>query len=498
MQKKLTAAAYARYSTDHQTSSSIEYQMRKIEEYCDQNGIEIVSRYQDEAYSGTNTNRPAFQELCADARKHNFQAVVIYDISRGSRDVSDWFGFRREMALYQIQVISVEDNIGDILNPADYLTELITVGLGQHHVLTSRQKSMDSIATKAKTGQFLGGVPNFGYDIVNGQYVINPTESAIVKKMFQMYANGQSYDDILKEIGHVRGKRGRIIGRNTIHYILRNERYIGVYTWCKYHYKVMGKYAGKTPNENAVRLENAIPPIIDREIWEKVQKRMNDRKKNAVNKAKREYLLSGLIECAACGSAYVGHTSTHKGHENRYYMCGAKYRNHTCDACNLNADHVETFVVQNLKAYLLELDFDEMAHIIADRINSASDDLKAERMELLDIEAQIANGTRAILKGIDYPELQQELFRLRVRKSELEDIVGNKNPHKPVKPERISAFLRHCVETWDSDLRGVIRDMIKVYAHPNGDFDVEIGVHIVDCGSMQITICTRFEYRKPA
>ncbi|MEE5994313.1 MAG: recombinase family protein [Oscillospiraceae bacterium] len=47
MQKKLTVAAYARYSTDHQTSSSIEYQMRKIEEYCDQNGIEIVSRYQD-------------------------------------------------------------------------------------------------------------------------------------------------------------------------------------------------------------------------------------------------------------------------------------------------------------------------------------------------------------------------------------------------------------------------------------------------------------------
>ena len=158
----MQAAAYARYSTEHQTDSSIAYQMRKIEEYCDAHGITVSARYADEAMSGTNTQRPAFQSLCRDAAQRKFDAVVIYDISRGSRDVSDWFGFRKQMALLHIQVISVEDHIGDILNPADYLTELITVGLGQHHVLTSRQKSMDSIATKAKTGQFLGGTPNFG------------------------------------------------------------------------------------------------------------------------------------------------------------------------------------------------------------------------------------------------------------------------------------------------------------------------------------------------
>lgn len=172
----MKAAAYARYSTEHQTSSSIAYQMRRIEEYCQAHSITITARYADEARSGTNTDRPAFQELCQAARQYQFEAVVIYDISRGSRDVSDWFSFRKQMAVLGIQVISVEDRIGDILNPSDYLTELITVGLGQHHVLTSRQKSMDSIATKAKTGQFLGGYPNFGYDVKNGQYVINPAE----------------------------------------------------------------------------------------------------------------------------------------------------------------------------------------------------------------------------------------------------------------------------------------------------------------------------------
>lgn len=487
---KLTAAAYARYSTDHQTSSSIAYQMRRIEEHCEREGICIVERYADEACSGTNTDRPAFRRLLADARARRFEAVVVYDISRGSRDVADWFGFRREMALLGIRVISVEDKIGDILDPSDYLTELITVGLGQHHVLTSRQKSMDSIATKAKTGQFLGGYPPFGYTVKDGQYRIDPHEAPILRRIFQMYADGESYDAILRAIGQVRGKRGRVIGKNSIYAMLKNERYIGVYSWCKRHHKIMGKYAGLTPNENAVRIEGAIPPLIDAATWERVQARMKDKKRNAANKAKRDYLLSGLIECTACGSTYVGHTSTRKGHEYRSYCCGAKYRNHTCDAKNLKADEVETFVVQNLKMYLLRLDFDAMAQTIADRINGAADDLKEERCELLEIEAQIANGTRAILRGMDYPELQEEMLRLRVRKSELEDVIARKNTKKPVSADKIAALLRHYVDTWDTDLRGIVQGMVKIYAHADGDLDLCIGVHLKDCGSQQAVLCT--------
>lgn len=57
----MQAAAYARYSTEHQTDSSIAYQMRKIEEYCAAHGIIVSARYADEAMSGTNTQRPAFQ-----------------------------------------------------------------------------------------------------------------------------------------------------------------------------------------------------------------------------------------------------------------------------------------------------------------------------------------------------------------------------------------------------------------------------------------------------
>lgn len=212
--------------------------------------------------------------------------------------------------------------------------------------------------------------------------------------------------------------------------------------------------------------------------------RMNDKKQRACNKAKRSYLLSGLIECTECGANYVGHTSTNKkGYSTRYYCCGNKYRNHTCHAKNLNAEELEIFVVQNLKQYLSDLDFSQMAQQVADEINGASVDLKAERKELADIIFQLNNGTKAILKGIDYPELQEEMFRLRVRKSELEDIIRRGEEKKPVSAEKLEQLFQYAVKQLDTDTKQICKSMVKIYAHPNGDCDLEVGVHISGCGS---------------
>ena len=178
----MLAAAYARYSTDKQTENSIAYQMSKIESYCSEHNILIGAKYIDEGFSGTNTMRQGFQQMVTDAAAHRFDAVVIYDISRGSRDVADWFIFRKKMAAAGVKVISCTQNLGDIYNSNDFLIELISVGLGQREVLETRQKSIDGVKAKAQQAAFLGGVPPFGYDVVNQKYIINPAEAEIVKK----------------------------------------------------------------------------------------------------------------------------------------------------------------------------------------------------------------------------------------------------------------------------------------------------------------------------
>lgn len=121
----------------------------------------------DESKTGTHTNRKKFQHLCTAAKMHEFDAVVIYDITKGFRDVADWSNFCKTMMLLGVEVISAEDNLGDLMNPNDFLVELLGVGIGQHHFLTTNQKSIESITTHAKTDVFMVGCPPFEYDVID-------------------------------------------------------------------------------------------------------------------------------------------------------------------------------------------------------------------------------------------------------------------------------------------------------------------------------------------
>ena len=239
----MIGAGYGRYSTPKQCS--IEVQFAYIRKYCREHGIELSESqlYDDEAMTGTRVKkRKGFHELLNAAKKHEFDCVVLYDLTRGSRDVVDWFTFRKYMKALGIEVYSVMDRLGDLDNPTDFLTELVTVGMGQTHVLTSRLKSMDKIDFLAKQGKFLGGYAPMGYDIKDGRYIINPIEAEYVRTIFTMYTAGRSYSEILKALPPgLHGKRGRPIGKNSLHEILRNERYIGKYTWCKRKVKYMSE-----------------------------------------------------------------------------------------------------------------------------------------------------------------------------------------------------------------------------------------------------------------
>ena len=213
-----------------------------------------------------------------------------------------------------------------------------------------------------------------------------------------------------------------------------------------------------------------------------MQKRMKDNKNRQRNRAKCPYLLSGMIEC---GAAYIGHTSTNgKGYQSRYYCCGNKYRTHTCKSKNINADELETFVVLQVKNFLLEMDYAETAEKYYKEISSASRDCKAERAELAEVEKKIANGLKAVMTGLDIPELHDEIERLRDKKLELENIIEtNKSVPVPSK-EDIEKALRQSVEGFDPDhmRRSIEKFVQKIYANTDGTCTVHVGVHSIGCG----------------
>ena len=490
-------AGYARYSTDNQTENSIEFQMRVIEEYCRDNRLDLVLRYHDDALSGTNLDRPAFQQLCRDAKNHLFDAVVIYDITRGSRDVSDWFSFRKAMDLLGIEVISTQDKLGDIMDPNDFLVELLGIGIGQHHVLQTRQKTIEGTTQRALEGKFLGGIPPYGYDVVDQEYVINEKEARNVKMIFEMYASGYSYADIIEKLRGSLGKRGKPFGKSSIYSILKNDRYTGLYTWNRRNVKKLGKWAGGTPNSNIVQLENKIPQIIDRKLFDEVQIRLsrnNHRTSSdpiAPKSAKRTYLLSGYIVCEKCGCNYVGHTTHSHGYRNAYYYCGTKYRTRNCNAPNLSADRVEKWVIDQIEDLLLNFS-SAAADRLLDEMKTRINNCDAEKNRIREIELKLKNATDAILNGVTYPELMEEIKKLRQERADLEAAISRSSdyPNQISKEEIIKAF-NYKIDSHTVDYRQLIRKFVISLKVNERQITLSLGVvHYTSSGNPIPIVCT--------
>lgn len=467
----MKAAAYARYSTDNQTENSIATQLDGITRYCQQNGHTIVAVYSDEAQTGFYADRTGFANLVQAAQRHEFECVVVYDVTRGSRNVVDWFQFRQKMLEVGVKVLSVTENLGDILDPNAFFMELINVGMGQHQVLQSRQKSIAGKRTKAKEGVFLGGVPPLGYDIVDRKYVINEREATVVRRIFDLYADGHSYDYIMLDIKkfNVMGKRGRPVGKNSLYSILHNDRYIGIYSWNRHNNRVMHKWSGgrETP-EVATVIENAIPPIIDMETWERVQTRMSNKANSARNTAKTSYLLTGKIVCGKCGAAFVGRTSTNnRGVKTTTYCCGNKYRTKTCVAVNINAAELENAVIEYVKNWIQNIDFEQVASEMALIKMRNTDEAYQREIELLNIDIKNTRDLVSICTSDSQRDtLIKQLDTLEKRRNEKLDAKLKAAETGYSVTDIIEKLKKDAQSLKKADIRHLVKKYVqKIYAH---------------------------------
>ena len=188
-----------------------------------------------------------------------------------------------------------------------------------------------------------GGYAPFGYDVKNQKYVVNEFEAAYVRRMFEAARNREGFKDLIEEMHRagIKGKRGKPIRYPQIYAILRNEKYTGVYL---YSLKEERERNERRVKPNAIRIEDALPAIIDRKQFEEVQSIMTERKQ--VGRNITEYLCSGLVYCS-CDSKMHGFTSRRKGHEYHYYKCAA-----ACGAPLIHTEEVDAVALQYLNSIL--------------------------------------------------------------------------------------------------------------------------------------------------
>lgn len=275
---------YARYSSHNQREESIEGQLKVCYEYAKRNDYNVIAEYIDRAQTGTNDNREQFQKMIEDSNKKCFEFVLVYQLDRFARNRYDSATYKTKLKKNGVRVISARENISD--DASGILMESMLEGMAEYYSVELGQKVKRGMAINGEKCLYNGGYIEIGLkvDKETKKYQIDEETAPTVRKMFEMYRSGSTIVQImqyLKSIG-ITYTKGRI--RN----VLENKKYIGTYT-----------YKGKeTPN--------VIPPIIDNELFEDVQKILAKNKKSRARlKTKTEYILTTKLFCGHCKDMMV-------------------------------------------------------------------------------------------------------------------------------------------------------------------------------------------------
>jgi site-specific DNA recombinase len=433
------AAIYARFSSNNQRQESIFHQVEKIKQYANDNGIEIVETYVDEAESGTTDQRTNFLKMINDAQTASWKYIIVYKMDRLSRSVADALNYKKHLAGLGIRIVSVIEDF-DTDTPEGGLFNLITMGLSQYYVENMKRETMAGIMQNAKTGRHSGGRAPLGYKVKDDlHYEIDPVGAEAVKIIFNMIEQRQTYTEItkvLKEKGY-KTIEGNDFRPNFID-IVTNRKYLGEYV---YNRTISKDHLGKRrnrlskPESEIVRIKEAMPRIIEDEQFKRVQEIVASRKKGKFNTwAKSKYLLSGRTQCAICGKAIVGNVSfrTDERAPIMQYRCQTKGVNR-CHLKSLNMINLDKFVVWFLKDVLLnEKNSKSLKLILEDKVNrivensiSRQADIKNKISSIDDtlkvINGNLANSNKAMEK-ILYSEIKEAIIQREKHEIELESI----------------------------------------------------------------------------
>lgn len=469
---KTRAVIYIRYSDRKQDGSfSIEYQTTECERYTTIKKYNLVKMYVDKAKSGKKVaGREEFEQMCRDAARDKFDTIVVFSLSRSFRNVREALNFCHEMyEKHNIHIESVIEPI-DLTSPHGKFsgTNLFAMHELQSDITAAHVKAGMHVA--AQQGYHLGGFVPFGYDTYGTgefsrgkerlKYKPNAQEAEIVKEIFAWYADGFSLTFIQEQMKarRVCGRRGDILGQQTIGRILRNEFYIGTRVFDIDGYETLV-------------LPDNVPSIIDMSVWNKVQARHAQQKEIAPRKReKRLYELTGKIFCAKCNQHYFGaHKKDNKNpqYSKSWYTCATKKSKRSCDAKNIRKDRIDKYVISQIKAHILnEHSMNEIADEVANILEASPTNTRTEIKRLEKEKAEIVRMEKELtlkeLRGTISKETFTELtsdFTNQVADINLQLLKLGMADENEISRESVLEYLREIFDDVESSSPEILKNV---------------------------------------
>ena len=338
-------------------SNSIANQKSLIMDYLQSRPeFRVVSIREDDGFSGTDFNRPAFQAMMEDVKKGVINCIIVKDLSRFGRNYIEVGRYLEKLfPMLGIRFIAVNDNYDSL--EADTTHDIVVPFknlINDSYCRDLSVKIRSHLAIKRKNGEFIGAFACYGYlkdENNRNQLVVDTYAGQVVKDIFRMKINGMSQyriADALNEQGILSPMEyKKYLGSHfessfkvnpkavwtakAVTRILTNEVYTGVLVQGKQttpNHKV--KVRQEVDETDWIRVENAHESLIDRVLFDIVQNLMGRDTRTSPNET-QVFPLSGLVYCGDCGHPMVRKISRYTKKEKAdtaqtygYFLCSEK------------------------------------------------------------------------------------------------------------------------------------------------------------------------------
>lgn len=273
------------------------------------------------------STRPVFQEVIKDLEDEKYDAIAVKEISRMGRGSYTDMGTIYDLIVEKRIYIITPWKIYDPTNPSDLRQIRFELFMSREEFETTRERLVGGRYNAALEGKWVSGPAPFGFDYNQntGKLVINEEEAETVRAIFDFYANGIILNNGKRKLVQFRALATYLtrLGIKTprgnsewsaiqVKQLLENDRFIGILRQNTTYTTSDGKKLPR-PAEEHIIVEDAHPPIIDMETWNKVQDRMNNRE--GTTRVKLDFEpseLAGICVCKKCGKKLVRRAGTQR------------------------------------------------------------------------------------------------------------------------------------------------------------------------------------------
>lgn len=424
-------ALYCRLSRDDGTeseSNSIGNQKKLLSQKAKEMGLTDTKYYVDDGYTGTNFNRPGFQQLIDDIEIGLVSAVMVKDLSRLGRDYVSVGNYTDSyFPEHNVRFIAVNDAIDSDEGESE-IAPFKNI-LNEMYARDISKKIRSSHRLRGSMGEPLSQPP-YGYmkSAENKKkWIIDPEAATVVKSIFKMCLDGKGNETIARELqenkvlipmaywqskGLNRGGKKTQTNpykwcKTTVQKILSQQEYCGdIINFKTYSKSFKNKTRYENSKENWAVFKNVNEPVINRETFETVQKFISKTKRRAPKKENGERsIFNGLVYCGDCHSKMRYHTST-SNKEIHYFTCSdnkVDYRGRCPGRHYVRADALEEVVKLELRRLVEMLEIDES--YFAQLLLRKNDEEREKDKKFLESELQ-----KAIARSNTVSQLYEKLY----------------------------------------------------------------------------------------